>query len=54
MPELRLWRDWGQSPLHLDFTITKNTSAKFRDPAQTYTASNSPEALCLQSTHRNT
>ncbi|EFI33274.1 hypothetical protein Dthio_PD0600 [Desulfonatronospira thiodismutans ASO3-1] len=28
---------WGQSPRHLAFTITKITSSKFRDPAQTYT-----------------
>ncbi|WP_287042324.1 hypothetical protein, partial [Desulfonatronospira sp. MSAO_Bac3] len=29
---------WGQSPRHIAFTITNITSAKFRDPAQTYTA----------------
>ena len=52
MPESRLWRDWGQSPRHIAFTITKITSAKFRDPAQTYTARDSPQVLCQLSTSR--
>ncbi len=45
VPESRLWREWGQSPRHLAFTITKITSAKFHDSAQTYTAGDSPQAL---------
>jgi len=44
----------GQSPRHIAFTITNITSAKFRDPAQTYTARDSPQALRQLSTSRTT